>query len=538
MQIATSGNKGRKLHYRRLSPTSGSSKSSKALTATLTSSQREILNLIQNNQVLKRYVLYKDIMDALKVDGYFKAAITTVTNAGVGADWAVEKHKNHFLEASDENKEKLLAFYGYSSPDWNNIKDFYGMPSKLVAALFYLKFFGQAAFQIVKNQAGEPLGFEYIYGFVIPNVDEEGYFKDPAFIHLSLDTGKELASYSSDEVVFIVSPDLTGRPWGDALVESLTNFPLPLDIYLQTAAIQYLQESKLPPAIWELPEKVDEEEFNALADYIEDNYKGANNIGKVPIVVSGEINIKRLASFPDQIPYMEARNGTRQEILSVVGTMANKLGIDTENELSEDYRKEFFESTVIPLFRFIEEGLYTQVHKRLFEIDDWVFKFGRVDFLDDVEQATVHMRYRQIGVMNANEIRAERGLPPREDGKGGDFTDPITNNQSEEQGSPPEGREDRPDSPSEVGEPTIDDQDPPRGDRRLFELELINELAALQRFVLNRWSSRREDYVEFFWNHEDAKTMKAVQQILSKSETKDEFIESMEELRRHLYVGT
>ena len=86
--------------------------------------------------------------------------------------------------------------------------------------------------------------------------------------------------------------------------------------------------------------------------------------------------------------------------------------------------------------------------------------------------------------------------------------------EEEQQGSPPEGREDDPDAPSETGEPTNDDQDPPRGDqhddesdRALAELaedsldedetisetlrtevigQLVSEIQAWKKFVISR----------------------------------------------------
>lgn len=503
-------------------------------TKELSEKTRSLITSIENNDILYRYIMFKDIMDTLKADGYFKASIDTIANSGVGAGWSVDKHKDFFSNATDNNKKKLVEFYNYSSSSWDNIKDFYGFPSKISAALIYLRFFGQAAFQILKDEQDNPLGFEFIYGFIYPNVDSDGRFKDPNFIHVSLEDGKNLTNYSKDEIVFIINPDIAGRPYGDMLVESISQYSLPLDIYLQSAALSYLQKSRLPPAIWEVPEGIGDDEFDELADYIEEQYEGTDNIGRVPLVVSGEIKVKRLESFPSDIPYLEARVATRQEILTVIGTSAAKMGLSDDSLTKED-RKEFFETTMIPLFKYIEDGFTRQIHNRLFNIKDWVFAFGRLDFLDSVERATVHMRYSQQGALSPNEIRSEIGKGPRADGKGDEYVDPNINKPQENQGSPPEGREDRPDAPEETGEPTLDDQDPPRGDRRSL---IIDELSSLQRFIINRWDSKRESLVDFFWNVDDSvKIVNLVHIIVSSSETKEEFIEKMEKLRRDIFVG-
>lgn len=530
MKVLTKNPGGRKTKFKILSTSSEKEVSS----SSLSSGAQKLLSVIQNNDVLKRFVLYNDIFDTLDADGYFRAAIETISNSGVGAGWGIEKHPQYFLEAEEEGKDTLFSFYNYNSPEWDNIKDFYGMASKISANLLYLKFFGQSAFHVLKDENDNPLGMDFLYGFIVPNVDDEGKFKSPNFVQVSLKTGKQIADFSADEIVFVVRPDIRGKPYGDILVESLTKFALPMDIYLQSAALSYLRQSKLPPAIWELPEKIDDEEFDQVADYIEKQYQGVENIGKVPIVISGEINIKKINSFPNAIPYQEARKQTREEIFSVVGAHARKLGLSEEGPSSED-RKEYFEQQMLPLFKYTEEAFYNQIHKRLFDIKDWKYAFGKLDFLDAVEEATVYMRYRQNGIMNPNEVRAEIGLPPREDGKGDRFTDPDDYNTSGEQGSPPEGRPDDPGAPDEVGEPPETSEDPERGDRRT--LLLIDELSALQRFVLNRWDSRKEAYIDFFWNVHAPKVKQEVKSIVSESETKDAFIEKMEELRRKIFIG-
>jgi len=501
----------------------------------LSNKASKLLTVIENNDVLYRYVMFNDVMDTLKVDGFLKASIDTIANSGVGVGWGIEKQKNYFETASDENKEKLEKFYCYSPPIYDNIRDFYGSPSKIAAALVYLRFFGQAPFHILKDENGQPLGLEFIYGFVYPNVKADGTFKNPAFIHIDLETGKKMAEYSSDEIVFIVNPDITGKPYGDMLVESLSQYSLPLDIYLQSSALSYIMKSRLPPAIWEVPEGIGDEEFEELADYIEDQYEGPENVGKVPLIVSGEINIKRLESFPSDIPYLEARKQTREEIFTVIGTSARKLGLVDDESVSKEDRREFFETTMLPLFKFIEDGFTTQVHRRVFGIEDWTFKFGRLDFLDAVERATVNMRYIQNGVYSPDDVRSKIGEGPRPDGMGNVYVDPRSGSSyEEEQGSPPEGREDRPDKPSETGEPTLDDQDPPRGDRRNL---IINELSSLQRFIVKRWPTRKESLVDFFWNIDDVTVINTVKQIMSQTDTKEDFISMMEKLRRDIYVG-
>jgi hypothetical protein len=130
---------------------------------------------------------------------------------------------------------------------------------------------------------------------------------------------------------------------------------------------------------------------------------------------------------------------------------------------------------------------------REFGFNAWIFSFNNPDFLTAVERATVHMRYHDMSVLNPNEIRQELGYPERTDEFGDKFVDEVEGEKKadNQQGNPPEGREQRPDSPSEIGEPTNDDQDPPRGDQHDDTRNERNEglLTPLREY--RRWAIRR-----------------------------------------------
>ncbi len=196
------------------------------------------------------------------------------------------------------------------------------------------------------------------------------------------------------------------------------------------------------------------------------------------MAVQGELKIKRIDDLPQDLPYQEARGDVRDETLAAAGVSGPVLGIgDTFSSANiREARRQFHETTMEPLFRMIEGGFYEQVHLRELASPGWAIKFNNPDFLTAVERATVHMRYIQFGVFSPNEAREDLGKDARKDGD--DYVTPSGMGDEEPQGSPPEGREDDPDAPSETGEPTNDDQDPPRGDqhddesaRALAELE-------------------------------------------------------------------
>jgi hypothetical protein len=158
-------------------------------------------------------------------------------------------------------------------------------------------------------------------------------------------------------------------------------------------------------------------------------------------------------------------------------------------------RREFHETSLIPLFKLIEVGLYEQIHVREFATPGWTFNFNSPDFLNAVEKATVHMRYYQVGVLSPNEIRKDLNMAPRPGELGDEYVDehddPVPGNAP---GSPPEERPTEPDSPSQTGEPTNDNQDPPRGDQHddTTRDSILRSLKHWRNFACNRMKRGRK----------------------------------------------
>lgn len=429
---------------------------------------------------LQKFLLFWIMMDTIKVHGYTRAAMSAVGRATIGTWWTLSKHEEWGSQATEDQRTSLLEFYSSMNREWDNIKDFQNLAYKLIIGAQYLKFFGQVSFLINRNNAGQPIGFDHLPGLIVPNVDEFGYFKDPAFVQYPTKDPRIRTEFSSpDDVIYITNPDWEGSPLGGSDIEALTEFTLPLDIYLQTAAREYMKNTNRPELIYMLPQDISDDAFDTFVRLLNSKYAGPNSMGRNPVAVQGELKVQRVDDLPKDLPYQEARTDARDETLATAGVSGPVLGIgDTFSSANiREARRQFHETTMEPLFRLIEGGFYEQLHIREFVAPGWAIQFNNPDFLTAVERATVHMRYIQFGVLSPNEAREDLGKEDREDGD--DYVTPTgMEDEEEEQGSPPEGREDDPDAPSETGEPTNDDQDPPRGDqhddesaRALAELE-------------------------------------------------------------------
>jgi hypothetical protein len=445
----------------------------------------------------KRFVQFWDLMDTIQVHGYLRAAMSVIGRTSIGTWWDLVKHSEFKNVARELHKKKLYKFYMMFKKDWDNIKDFYSIAYKVMIGVMYLRYFGQCAYHIVRDGTGNPIGLDFLHGFVRPNVESSGKFKNPAFIQYPTRDKKSQVEYDDPkDIVYIVNPDFEGYVTGGSDVQSLTDYALPIDIYLQTAAREYIRNRNKPEAFYVLDPNISDDAFNDFCEALEDHYSGPGNLGKNPVAVAGELNIKELSRLPSDLPYQEARDSTREETLAVSGVAGAKIGISSEesNANIRELRREFHESSMIPLFRFIEIAFYEQIHIREFGFYGWEFKFKSPDFLTAVERATVDMRYWSIGAVNPNEVRHDSlSKEPRTDENGDLYVDQLEEMNSPsplsnpDTGTSPGGREDDPDAPANTGEPTDDDQDPPRGDQHDEEiLNFIEEVKKFRSFIFNR----------------------------------------------------
>jgi hypothetical protein len=421
------------------------------------------------NPSVKKFNEFWDFMRAIKVHGYTRAAMSVIGRSTIGAWWSLRTHEIFENVATDRQRKRLYQFYmNTDHKDWTNIKDYMTMAYKLMIGAMYLKYFGFAAYQVLRNENDVPVGFDFLHGLVVPNVDDEGNFKNPNFVQYLSSNPKDRAEFEARDIIYIMNPDWEGSPFGASDIEALAENTLPLDLYLQISARSYMENRDRPEVIYSLPADVSDEAFDDFVSEIETRWRGPGNVGRNPIAVQGELKVLELDGLPSDLPYQESRKDTREEVLATAGVAGAKLGL-TEAMSSanlREVRREFHETSMIPLFKMIELAFYEQIHVREFRIKGWEFKFNNPDFLNAVERATVHMRYIQNGVYTPNDARHDLGKPNRTDSLGDAYRDHTSMSiKDNPQGSPPEGRPTNPDDPAQVGEPNDTDVDPERGDQ-------------------------------------------------------------------------
>jgi hypothetical protein len=484
------------------------------------------------NTSLAKFQEHFNLLETIQRHGYLRAAMSVVGKSTIGSWWNIRKHAEYGDKARDGQRKRLYEFYMFKNRQWDNIKDYQSIAYKLMIGAMYLRYFGRAAYQIVRNEVGTPLGFDFLPGLVLPNVDREGYFKEPAFVQYPSATLTDRVEFEDPrDIIYVVNPDWSGSAMGGSDIEALTTYVLPIDLYLMLGAREYLKNRDKPEVIYSLPPDISDEAFDAFVREMEARRSGMSNLGRNPIAIQGEFDVKELEQMPDGLPYQDSRKDARDEELAVAGVTGAKLGLSEymTNANLRELRREFHETSLVPLFIQQEISFYEQIHVREFRYPGWEFKFNSPDFLNLVEKATVHMRYWQIGVMNPNEIRHERGLPARSDDMGDiyrdqlltvvdDLTDDDPQGDITMPGTPPEGREEDPGAPAAVGEPNMDDPDPVRGDQHdeTPRESMISELRQWRTFALKR-KKRGKSVREFNTVYIPAEVRRMIQSEVSKA---------------------
>jgi hypothetical protein len=465
-------------------------------------------NLRDMNKSLAKFYDFWDLMQTIKTHGYLRAAMGVVGRTSVGAWWTLRKHPEY-----DESqvkalyRKRLMRFYLFENRQWDNIKDYQSIAYKLIIGTMYLRYFGKAAFHVVRDEDGAPLGLDFLPGLVVPNVDEKGFFKDPAFTQYPTnDLTVKYEFASPRDIIYVMNPDWEGTVFGGSDIESLAEYTLPLDLYLMIAAREYMKNRDKPEVVYELAADISSEAFDTFVKEMDAKHAGAKNVGRSSIAVQGDFKVHELRPLPESLPFQESRRDARQEELAAAGVHGSKLGLTEEMSAANlrEVRREFHETSMLPLFRLIELAFYEQINVREFGIKALEFKFNAPDFLTAVERATVHTRYHTIGVQNPNEIRFEIGMSPRDDELGDLYIDELTGSRGTGNlpGSPTDGRPAEPDDPSQTGEPMMDD-DPPRGDGHDDDARslMVDELKHWKTFVEKRIKKGRKPGREFRTEH-------------------------------------
>lgn len=152
-------------------------------------------------------------------------------------------------------------------------------------------------------------------------------------------------------------------------------------------------------------------------EWLEANYVGTKNAHR-PLLLEGEVEVKKSVSSSVEMQYMEGRRFNRQEICTILEMDEAHLGIfENSNGSSSTVSYDAFHANVIyPRQQIIEDEINNALIWGIFGWDEILFQHEDGDPRRKRDNADVMDKNLKAGRQSLNEQRSEMGLPPVEGG--------------------------------------------------------------------------------------------------------------------------
>ena len=429
---------------------------------------------------------YFDLRDASRQHAYLRTAITSIGRAIIGPGFDLVRHPLYGDEATEEQKRALWDFYNNILMLESEVQDIslkHPLSSRLYRTVGCFRLFGSAFWEVRRNKIGTPIGTSIIDGYVHPNIDGKGKFKEEAYLQYK---SSGIGSYNVlkyDDVIAFMWPDFSGPAFATD-VESLIDYTLSSDIYMMISIREMFKNMRTPTGIWSVDKDADPETYDSFVAEIDALYRGASNFGKSAITSQGDVSYTSIAQNMKDVPWSEGHKANRDETMATIGQFAQKIGLEqVQGNALQELRREFWEQTVLPITKIITEMMWQEIHIRIFGIKGWIPKFNPPDFTTSLQDASIAARYIQWGVMSPNEARKIINLESK------DNLDyhlmPSNMIPVGEQGGPPDEVDNSEEEPKPLDEdPVPPGNEPPERPDDGKE-SLVTEFGEFKRYLMN-----------------------------------------------------
>lgn len=368
-----------------------------------------------------------------------RATVMTIARSAIGSGFSIIRHpiygqqdKTQLVNKKNELnelKDVYRFFYSNDDDEVRYIQDLQSTSSKIMYTITSLVFYGQVAWEINRDEMGNAIGFDVLPGFVFPNVNGKGKFKRPAYYYRPWNSMKTYEFKNPKDIVYITWPGTDMSIFGSSEYIAAAESSIPSDLYASAVYRAHFENINAPfNGFWIVDKETKDEDFKKFMSLVFNRYTGVKNFGRNPIVIRGSAEFKEMRSRSnDDAPYLEGRRYNQEEISAISGVSSSKLGIGgSVNKTNfREQRRDFWETTLRPIYAIIEEAIYQQVFVRLFSKKEWVLSFNQPEQNTQLEQSSILTRYIQSGVMSPNEARVEIKYPVRNDEAGWKYVDPT-----------------------------------------------------------------------------------------------------------------
>ena len=229
-----------------------------------------------------------------------------------------------------------------------------------------------------------------------------------------------LKTYLSDEILHIPGMGYDGvkRLVGMSPVEYMRQ-SLELAANAESYGSRFFRNNAAPPAYIAHPMKLSAEAKTGILNYMMDKFGGVKNAGKLGILEEG-MEIKTVPINHTDMQYLELRKFQIEEIARAYRVplhMIGELGRSTNNNI-EHQGLEWATNTIRPECSRIERRLNMQLLGPR-ESSKFFIEFNLDALLrgDTAGRSAYYSALRNIGALNANEIRARENLNAYEGGE-------------------------------------------------------------------------------------------------------------------------
>lgn len=190
------------------------------------------------------------------------------------------------------------------------------------------------------------------------------------------------------------------------------------------------------------PETLGPEVAKTLRESLQALYGGSGNAGKIAVLEEG-MQWEAVSVSPEDAQLLESRRFTVESICRLFGVPPQLVGDTSKSAYANvvEASRHFARFTLAPWCSKWElslaRSLFSEADRVTHEIEVNLDELLRGDPL---QRAQTWRVYRELGVVNANEIRAEEGWNPRTDKDAEEFFAPL-NLQSEQTGQPRDDRQ-------------------------------------------------------------------------------------------------
>jgi capsid portal protein len=367
------------------------------------------------------YVLPSALKSFYEQNPYFFRAIKLKAMSVVGIGWdyvPVDRENEDYL--NDANYKKGLAFLNAPNETGESLEEI------IVPWAEDTYHFGHGFLECVANGKGELAELYHMRSYFTyisrwyNNITylQVRQYKEQRFRPLNADYAKDLPEALMAKQ-YNPFNDYYGYPDGYSATPDLTLNQLALEYNIK----QFKNNLMIQFIIVCEGGEIDKESLSEIAKFLQSNFMGVSNAGKVLYLNSDtpevKIRIEKMDIQVRDMSFEKLRNMARDNVIVAMGLFGRLLNVVTQGQLGGGSEGEtqfdiINEMLIRPQKRFFQNKINYILSTKL-GITDFVFEFKELTIDKFVQLANAYTQLSSAGILDENESRIGLGWEPKEE---------------------------------------------------------------------------------------------------------------------------